>query len=71
MAIYEPNLHWLREQLISLNEQTYPNLYLYIREDCSLKVSFAEIEKCVKECITAFSYEIKCNAENLVSNKTF
>ena len=71
MAIYEPNLEWLREQLISLNEQTYPNLYLYVREDCSPKVSFAEIEKCVKECITAFPYEIKRNAENLGSNGTF
>lgn len=71
MAIYEPNLEWLREQLISLNEQTYPNLYLYVREDCSPKVSFVEIEKCVKECITAFPYEIKRNAENLGSNGTF
>ncbi len=71
MAVYEPNLEWLREQLISLNEQTYPNLYLYVREDCSPKVSFVEIEKCVKECITAFPYEIKRNAENLGSNGTF
>ena len=45
MAIYEPNLEWLREQLISINEQTYPNLYLYVREDCSPKVSCSEIEK--------------------------
>lgn len=71
MAIYEPNLHWLKEQLKSLNEQTYLNLYLYVREDCSPKVSFAEIEKCVKECITTFPYDIRRNAENLGSNKTF
>ncbi len=71
MAIYEPNLEWLREQLLSLNEQTYPNLYLYIREDCSPTVPFAEIEKCVKECITTFPYDIRRNAENLGSNKAF
>ena len=71
MAIYEPNLAWLKEQLISLNEQNYPNLYLYIREDCSPTVPFAEIECCVKECITAFSYEIKRNERNLGSNGTF
>lgn len=71
MAIYEPNLQWLKEQLQSLNEQTYPNLYLYIREDCSPTVAFAEIEQCIKECITAFPYEIRRNAENLGSNKTF
>ncbi len=71
LAIYEPNLQWLKEQLCSLNEQTYPNLYLYIREDCSPTVPFTEIEKCVKECITTFPYEIRRNAENLGSNKTF
>lgn len=71
MAIYEPNLAWLKEQLQSLNEQAYPNLYLYIREDCSPKVAFAEIERCVKDSITAFPYEIKRNAENLGSNATF
>ena len=71
MAVYEPNLQWLREQLISLNEQNYPNLHLYIREDCSPTVAFADIERCVKECITAFPYEIKRNAENLGSNGTF
>lgn len=71
MAVYEPNMIWLKEQLLSLNEQTYPNLYLYIREDRSPTVPFTEIEKCVKECITAFSYEIRRNVENLGSNKTF
>lgn len=71
MAVYEPNLEWLREQLLSLNEQTYPNLYLYIWEDCSSTTSFEEIESCVQECITVFPYEIKRNAKNLGSNKTF
>ncbi len=71
MAVYEPNLQWLREQLISLNEQNYPNLHLYIREDCSPTVAFADIERCVQDCITAFPYEIKRNAENLGSNGTF
>lgn len=71
MAIYEPNLEWLREQLISLNEQSYTNLYLYIRDDCSPTVPFTEIENCVKECITAFPYEIRRNSQNLGSNGTF
>lgn len=35
MAVYEPRLDWLREQLDSLNAQTYPNLRLYVRDDCS------------------------------------
>ena len=68
MAVYEPNLQWLKEQLLSLNEQTYPNLYLYIREDCSPTVSFAKIASLVEECITAFPYEIERNSKNLGSN---
>lgn len=71
LAIYEPNLEWLREQLLSLNEQTYPNLHLYIRDDCSPTVAFADIERCVQDCITAFSYEMKRNEQNLGSNRTF
>lgn len=71
MAVYEPNMDWLKEQLISLNEQSYPNLRLYIREDCSPTVPFAKIESCVKKYITAFPYEIKHNSQNLGSNGTF
>ena len=28
MAVYEPRMDWLREQLLSLEGQTYPNLRL-------------------------------------------
>lgn len=71
MAVYEPNMDWLKEQLLSLNAQTYPNLYLYIREDYSLAIAFADIERCVAECITAIPYEIRRNEQNFGSNKTF
>ena len=71
MAIYEPRMDWLREQLLSLDAQTYPNLRLYIRDDCSTTVSFDEIRSCVQDCIRAFSYEIRRNEKNLGSNGTF
>ena len=71
MAVYEPRLDWLREQLESLEKQSYPNLRLYIRDDCSPTVSFWEIERLVKECICSFPYEIRRNEENLGSNLTF
>lgn len=71
MAVYEPRLDWLREQLESLEAQTYPNLRLYIREDCSPTVPFAEIERVVRECIRSFPYELRRNEENLGSNLTF
>ncbi|MBR1494381.1 MAG: glycosyltransferase [Acidaminococcaceae bacterium] len=71
MAVYEPRLDWLREQLDSLNAQTYPNLRLYVRDDCSPTVPFEEIQRLVVECITAFPYRIARNERNLGSNGTF
>ena len=71
MAVYEPRLDWLREQLKSLEAQTYPNLKLYIRDDCSPTVPFEEIRKCVAECIKSFPYEVQRNEANLGSSLTF
>lgn len=71
MAVYEPRLDWLREQLESLEGQSYPNLRLYVRDDCSPTVPFEEIEGLVRECIRSFPYEMKRNEKNLGSNGTF
>ena len=71
MAVYEPRMDWLKEQLDSLNAQTYTNLKLYIRDDCSPTVPFKKIEKLVSECITVFPYSISRNEKNLGSNSTF
>jgi len=71
LAVYEPRLDWLREQLESLEKQTYPNLRLYVRDDCSRAASFEEIEACVRSCIRSFPCEIRRNEENLGSNRTF
>ena len=71
MAVYEPQMDWLREQLKSLERQTYPNLHLYIRDDGSSTVPFEEIEACVENCIHSFPYVIRRNEENLGSNLTF
>lgn len=71
MAVYEPNLDWLREQLLSLNNQTYGNLRLYIRDDCSPTVPFQQIQSCVRDCISAFPVTLVRNEQNLGSNGTF
>jgi glycosyltransferase involved in cell wall biosynthesis len=71
MAVYEPKMDWLREQLESLNNQTYSNLRMYVRDDCSQTVSYEEIRDLLGQCITAFPYTIERNEENLGSNKTF
>ena len=71
MAVYEPRMDWLREQLLSLEGQVYPNLMLYIRDDCSPTVPFEKIKALVEECIRSFPFEIRRNEENLGSNRTF
>lgn len=71
MAVYDPRMDWLREQLESLETQTYPNLRLYIRDDCSPTVPFEEIKRCVEACIHSFPWTITRNEENFGSNGTF
>lgn len=71
MAVYEPRMDWLREQLLSLDAQTYPNIKLYVCDDCSPTVSFDAIQSCIQDCIRTFPYEIWRNEENLGSNGTF
>lgn len=71
MAVYEPRMDWLKEQLDSLEAQTYPNLRLYIRDDCSPTMPFEAIQALVKDCIRSFPYYICRNEENLGSNLTF
>lgn len=71
MAVYEPRMDWLREQLESLEAQTYPNLRLYVRDDCSPTVPFEKVAELVKECVRSFPYEIQRNKKNLGSNLTF
>lgn len=71
MAVYEPRMDWLRMQLESLNAQTYPNLRLYVRDDCSPTVSFADITSLTASCITAFPYALLRNEKNCGSNGTF
>ena len=71
MAVYDPNLNWLRDQLKSLNDQNYPHLRLYIVDDCSPTVSFDDIKNVVSKCITRINFSITKNESNLGSNKTF
>lgn len=71
LAVHEPRLDWLRELLVSLNAQSYPNLSLYIIDDCSKIVTYEEILSCVQEHVTAFPYYIEHNDINLGSNRTF
>lgn len=71
MAVYEPNLQWFKEQLESLEEQTYPNLELVVIDDCSPTVSFEIVKQYVSKYIHSFPYQVERNEKNLGSNLTF
>lgn len=68
LAVYKPNEKWLMEQLISLNNQSYSNLNLFVYDDCpectTDKVLF-------EKYITNFKYTIIQGKVNKGSNKAF
>lgn len=71
LAVYNPNLGWLKEQLASINNQTYEHIELLVCDDCSSTVDEGEISALVKENITNFPYKFMRNKTNMGTNKTF
>lgn len=71
MAVYNPKLNWFVEQLKSINNQTYKSIEIIVIDDCSTRVDFYKIEKCILKYITKFPVTIIQNDKNLGSNKTF
>lgn len=71
LAVYNPRMDWFREQLISLENQSYCPLKLLIVDDCSSSITIEELNACVKECVKKIPYQILRNDENLGSNRTF
>lgn len=55
MAIYNPNIDYLKKQLISLNNQTYKNIKLYVFDDCTTCRCDTKI---FDEYVTNFEFEI-------------
>lgn len=68
LAVYKPNENWLIEQLISLNEQNYENLNLYVYDDCPEHPVNVEV---FDKYITKFEYKIIRGEVNKGSNKAF
>ena len=71
MATYNPNLVWLREQLVSINNQTYGNIELVLCDDCSTTIDEEQIDTILKQHITRFSYMFMRNETNQGTNETF
>lgn len=71
MAVYNPNMQWLREQLKSINSQTYRPLELIICDDCSTTVTVDDIRRMAEDCVTSIRFVVEKNESNIKSNKTF
>lgn len=71
MAVYNPDESFFSAQLDSLNCQSYPNIHLIVRDDCSPKVPMQRIRELLQAHITAFPFSLIQNDHNVGSNKTF
>lgn len=71
LATYNPRINWLIELLQSLNQQSYPNLHLYVRDDASSTISLCELRALLSQYITCFPFDLSRNAQNIGSTQTF
>lgn len=71
LATYRPNPIFFNQQLESLNNQDYPDLFLQIRDDSDDDAHYTAIENALALKIKAFPYELKRNEKNIGSNSTF
>lgn len=69
LSIYKPNLKWLEELLISLNNQTYQNIELLVWNDCP--EDKYEYNKFFTKYIKNFKFYMKYGEENLGVNGAF
>lgn len=71
IALYNPNLVWLRHLLRSIARQTYQNFEVLLLDDASENVSFRDIQKAAAACIQSKYVSVSQNGHNEGSNKTF
>lgn len=71
LATYNPPENWLCELLDSLNQQTYPSLRLYVRDDASTSMPLSRLEELLQAHITRFPFELRRNEANMGSTDTF
>jgi len=71
LATYKPNMTYFEKLLISLNEQTYPNLTLIVRDDSDDEFWFKKISNLITSTISEFEFTLTRNLQNMGSNRTF
>ena len=71
LAIYNPNVEWLAEQLASIDRQDYPNVEVLALDDGSDKVEEQTVRETLRRCLKQVPYRYRKNQENVGSNRTF
>ena len=71
MAVYNPDMIWLEQQLNSINDQTYKDIELIVCDDCSEKNTFEQVQKLIEKTIISLTCTVIRNQENKGSNATF
>lgn len=71
LATYCPQLDFFKQQLMSINQQDYPNCHLYVRDDSGSEEWFEQIRQMVEQCITIMPVTVLANQINQGSNRTF
>jgi glycosyltransferase involved in cell wall biosynthesis len=71
VAVYKPDYAYFEKLLSSLNNQSYKNLEIIIRNDNNCPKEFAEVSALVKKTIQRFPFKILQNSANIGSIKTF
>lgn len=71
LAIYRPNVKFLSELLMSLNNQNYKDFNVLIRDDSIISELIEENRKIVDRILVDMQYTYKVNQERLGSTKTF
>lgn len=68
LAVYKPDYNWFKEQLMSLNSQTYDNIELIVYDDCPDEPVSEEF---IGNYISSFNYKIIRGKVNKGSNTAF
>ncbi|MCL2030937.1 MAG: glycosyltransferase [Oscillospiraceae bacterium] len=71
LALYDPRLDWLEQQLRSIAAQTYRDIRLTALDDASPNVPFDQIEAVFSACLKGIPYTLARNGRNQGSDAVF
>jgi glycosyltransferase involved in cell wall biosynthesis len=71
LATYKPNIDYFIKLLISLNNQTYSNINIVVRDDSVFKDQYKLVVELLQTYVTKIKYTVYKNDYNIGSNLTF